>query len=183
MFTTKDFADFLGVEMGEEFQLCDDDGVYAPVYRVTKNGLEYLKDDKCVKYQFDMNDLVGKSVKKLPWKPRNGDKYWYVDIDGTPDFDTFSDDDVFALEHYACKNCFRTEDEAKANINEVTNRLKAIYEQGEEEQKAKVDVKEAAKMIQVCCTTRSGCKGCEFEEDKKAGGCVLSNSVPVSWKI
>lgn len=183
MFSMKDFADLLGVEMEEEFQLCDDDGVYAPVYRVTKYGFEYLRENKWVKYQFDVNNLIGKFVRKLPWKPRNGDKYWYVDTDGTPDIDTFSDEDIFALEHYACKNCFRTEDEAKANINEVTNRLKAIYEQGEKEQKAKVDVKEAAKMLQVCCTTRSGCEGCEFEGDEKAGGCVLSNSIPVSWKI
>lgn len=142
MFSMKDFAEILGVEMEEEFQLCDNGGTYAYVYRITKYGFEYLRENKWVRCQFDVNDLIGKSVKKLPWKPRNGDKYWYVDIDGTPSFETFSDKDICDLGYYACKNCFRTEDEAKANINEVTNRLKAIYKQGEEEQKAKMDVKE-----------------------------------------
>lgn len=175
MFTTKDFADFLGVEMGEEFQLCDDDGVYASVYRVTKDGLEYLKDDTW-KYQFDMNDLVGKSVKKLPWKPRNGDKYWYVDIDGTPSFDTFSDEDIFSLGYYACKNCFRTEDEAKAHVDSVINYMQSIYKCGREE--VITDPRFMARLLFKFCM-KNTCAMCPFAAGEEGKLCHIGE--PHKW--
>lgn len=77
-------AGLFGVELGEVFKVTDDDsGKYHNYYRFTeKKGIEVSEDN--VKWEADtaevlvlkwllMGDL---RIIKLPWKPREGEKYY-----------------------------------------------------------------------------------------------------------
>lgn len=59
--------------------------------------------------------LDGKMViKHKPWKPSEGDKYWYVSSDGSVDYYSWTDDTMDFLA-YKLGNCYKTEREAEAN--------------------------------------------------------------------
>lgn len=71
-------AHMLGVELGEEFKIKGHDGL---TYKLTDNGLELTTVDGQKTKWFDhgaLNSLLkGKmEIVKLPWKPKEGEKYW-----------------------------------------------------------------------------------------------------------
>lgn len=59
-----------------------------------------------------------------PWKPQNGDSYYFVneggDVSDTNYYDTYSTD----RRRVRCGNCFKTEDEAQAAAERVKKALK-----------------------------------------------------------
>lgn len=71
-------AQMLGLELGEEFKIKGYDGL---IYKLTDAGLELTTvDDQKTKW-FDHGALIsllkGKfEIVKLPWKPKEGEKYW-----------------------------------------------------------------------------------------------------------
>lgn len=71
-------AELLGVELGEEFKIKGYDGL---IYKLTDAGLELTTVDGQKTKWFDhgaLNSLLkGKmEIVKLPWKPKEGEKYW-----------------------------------------------------------------------------------------------------------
>lgn len=71
-------AHMLGVELGEEFKIKGYDGL---IYKLTDAGLELTTVDGQKTKWFDhgaLNSLLkGKfEIVKLPWKPKEGEKYW-----------------------------------------------------------------------------------------------------------
>ena len=107
-------AKMLGVELGEEFE-CDDGYKYV------------LREDGIIesKYRGDFTTntfptalialLNGEMViKHKPWKPSEGDRYWYVSSDGSVDCYSWTDDTMDFLA-YKLGNCYKTEREAEAN--------------------------------------------------------------------
>lgn len=120
----------LGVELEEEFKL----DKHNDIYKFTEEGLMYyLGDNRGWRTApFTQNDLLtGKfEIKKLPWKPKNKDDYWFVGwlcIDNDWEiraFKThFSDADSVDNLRFAVGNCFRTYEEAEAAKYEVYKRL------------------------------------------------------------
>lgn len=79
----KKVAEILGVELGEEFRITD----YGDNrYRLTEYGIEVLGDTKVwitPTYSCILNELIVGSIgiKKLQWKPKKGDYYYYPEID------------------------------------------------------------------------------------------------------
>lgn len=74
-------VELLGVELGEEFKLdtCGDD-----IFKITKSGLWMKKDtgkDEWVEkpFKFAMLCKGDGEVVKLPWKPKEGDYYYYFE--------------------------------------------------------------------------------------------------------
>lgn len=73
-----EIAKMLSVELGEEFQIKGYDGL---IYKLTDAGLELTTVDGQKTKWFDhgaLNSLLkGKlEIVKLPWKPKEGEKYW-----------------------------------------------------------------------------------------------------------
>ena len=61
------------------------------------------------------------------WEPKNGDEYWYVGPDNLVYFRYYSDtahDEMAML----LKNCFKTRDDALANVENVQKRYEAVEE-------------------------------------------------------
>lgn len=107
-------AKMLGVELGEEFEC--------------SNGYKYILREDGI---FESKHIDGFStnkfapalvallngeivIKRKPWKPSKGDKYWYIFPDGSVNYCHWTDD---ALDFFIYKvgNCYRTQEEAEAN--------------------------------------------------------------------
>ena len=75
-------AELLGVELGEEFKLdiCGDD-----IFQITESGIWMRKGidkEEWVEKPFEFVMLCNgdAEVIKLPWKPKENEKYWTFDI-------------------------------------------------------------------------------------------------------
>lgn len=71
----QDVARMLGVELGEEFKI---DGSNL-IYKFFENGLYFRSIEGWLPAIYQFLDLIkgGLEIVKLPWKPKNGDKYYF----------------------------------------------------------------------------------------------------------
>lgn len=69
-----DVAKILGVELGEEFKISCVNGTY----KFTTDGLEFKVREEWIVASFMSDLLTGKhKIIKLPWQPKNGDRYYF----------------------------------------------------------------------------------------------------------
>lgn len=111
----QDVAKMLGVELGEEFKI----GNFSILYKFTERGL-FFKSDRGWIHDCDytLDDLLKGDVeiKKLPWQPRKGDKYYrpsaYFKCVDVALWEGYSSD--FALK--AAGMAFKTKEECEAAL-------------------------------------------------------------------
>ncbi len=91
----------------------------------------YLRDcddDRCNLLVADI--VFGQAtIEKLPWKPKDSDKYWFVNPKGYLVHAYFCEDSMVDLYNFNTGNCFKTEKEAEAHKDEVLKRFKEIREE------------------------------------------------------
>lgn len=129
-------AQMLGVELGEEFKIRLFDGTILPrLYKFTENGLMRTKeyDDRNTWIKSGRNDglLTGThEIVKMPWKPKNGDTYYYI-IDDNGVWKIGWTDSLTDLGFFSIGNCFRTEQEAEeaADSGELLAKLRKYYDE------------------------------------------------------
>lgn len=109
-------AKMLGVELGEIFEIKENPGT---VYKFDKNfeRLLYFIDDSWWQARSDTIEglIYGyNTIKRKPWRPQSGLKYWTARENGEICCFTWTGD---LLDWYAYKigNCYRTREEAEAN--------------------------------------------------------------------
>lgn len=88
---------------------------------LTKVNEEWRDDSKWavfVKY-FDVYEF-----KVIPFKPKIGDKYWWVEVDGKVCSDISERGCMFDCMAMAIGNCFRTKESAEAHKEEILKILK-----------------------------------------------------------
>lgn len=78
----KEIAEMLGVELGEEFSLKDNKtkNIVRPRYKITQEeGLMYSVNRNEFERSVSLMSIINGSysVVKLPWKPKEGELYWY----------------------------------------------------------------------------------------------------------
>ena len=121
----------LGLKVNEEFQILKNDGTtYALNYRFADNNeLQYFDSDKdCWKSSSSITlgrIVYGKvSIKKLPFRPEEGEAYYYVGF--------YRGDVISTYYMKGCQsdivnensgNCYRTEEEAEKHINEWMSKV------------------------------------------------------------
>ena len=125
----------LGVEVGEEFDLCNgmDSCIrMGCIYKFSNACLMCAdEDDKdCFGVASDktLRCILNGSLKiiKLPFKPKNGEQYYRIFIHRDGDININRDTWVDWTMDYMCKycgNCFRTEKEAEAHKYEIYEKL------------------------------------------------------------
>lgn len=130
-----EIAKMLGVELEEEFEVCNSMDTcirYTERYKFIDNGLicADASDKNVWGYASckTLRDIVNGSltVIKLPFKPKNGDKYFRIFINSNNDLKVFSDTWMGWTTDYMCKscgNCFRTEAEAEKHKYEIYEKL------------------------------------------------------------
>ena len=107
----------------------------AGTYKFTKNGLECTDFDKIPYSDILPRILSGElSIIPKPWKPKVGDKYYYVaeSISGGLYVETLKwNNDITDYCAYRCGNCFASEEEAEAQMYELRYTLSKYYTEKE----------------------------------------------------
>lgn len=130
----KKIAEMLGVELGEEFSLKNNktNELNECRYKITQEeGIMYSIDrEKWVRSAVLMSIINGSySVVKLPWKPKNDEKYWYYSEtinQATYHKWSFGNYDLCL---WKLGNCFRTEEEAEAKGKEIVEQIMKEYKE------------------------------------------------------
>lgn len=131
----KQFAEILGLELGEEFVLKDSDGerIDAQTYKFTENGFLYKKPP-LIGWSNHSLDTIGnllqgyvKAVPK-PWKPQNGKQYWYY-YSGDGAVCAIWKGSTWDLHSWKIGNCFRTEKEAWDKGQKLIQQIKKEFEE------------------------------------------------------
>lgn len=130
-----EIAKMLGIELEEEFELCNsmDSCIrYTERYKFIDNALICADAGNKNVWGYasckTLRDIVNGSltVIKLPFKPKNGDKYFRIFINSDGDLKVSRDTWMGWTTDYMCKscgNCFRTEAEAEKHKYEIYEKL------------------------------------------------------------
>ena len=131
------FAEILGLELEQEFVLINVDGNRKNeyIYKITEDGLLYKMPTQYVNWS---NSSSGTIVKLLngnckalakPWKPKNGETYWYYRIKREEAFLTTWCYDGLDLCRWKAGNCFKTREEAETKGKEIMEQIQKEYEE------------------------------------------------------
>lgn len=105
-------AKILGVELDEEFK------VREYTYKLTNNGLVCTmfpqKDEEDYEHMLRVILTGEYPIKRKPWKPRVGEQFYFIDMDGKSCCLTCGYNNS-SLNLYKIGNCYRTREAAKAN--------------------------------------------------------------------
>ena len=132
----KQFAEMLGLELGEKFELTYDDGkkINYASYKITENGLCFKATTNGAWHSessiFLKNLLSGdyKAVPK-PWKPKKGEQFWYYSAGLKEAYLKQCKDDLCDMLYWKVGNCFKTKKEANAKGKEIIEQLQKEYEE------------------------------------------------------
>ena len=131
----KQFAEMLGLELGEEFNLIYTEEVTDEnTYKITEDGMYYqgIQHDSWLCEPYKTLDLLLMGEVKVvpkPWKPKDGDAYWKwaTDVE-LAQFKRWNG----ASTDFACwklGNCFKTSEEAQSKGKEIMEAIKKEYEE------------------------------------------------------
>ena len=120
----EEFAKMLGVELNERFGVCSTcstDYIDPYEYYLTVDGLNVVANNghvfpvDCISTKLLTGELT---VKRKPWRPTDGEYYWYIDVKGNARRSGWGGDDflcMFDINLYKLGNCYRTKEEAEDN--------------------------------------------------------------------
>ena len=115
-------AKMLGVDPGERFKIIDNQTgceLLHSCYFSYEGIAADANVSSCFGERVLMNLINGKySIKPIPWKPKENEYYYSVEIDGRITRSRFSDTSEFGSCHknyYKLGNCYCTKEEAEAN--------------------------------------------------------------------
>ena len=121
-------AKMLGVEIGEPFDVLDEDGEakdYSP-YKFTNETMVDCVGDEASSWLLRCL-LEGKyTIKKRPWQPKYNDEYWIVFTNGNVGWQYFRKGHTGHLANLNMGNCFPTEEAALAAVPEMLAKFEEI---------------------------------------------------------
>lgn len=132
----KQFAELLGLEVKQEFELIDDDGKRKDgyTYKITEYGL-YCKEAKTVAWFCESSSTLEyilngyyKVVPK-PWKPKKGDIYWHYSGVSKEENAVQWGGKFIDLLLWKCGDCFKTAEEAKTKGKEIIEQIQKEFEE------------------------------------------------------
>ena len=131
----KQFAEMLGLELGEKFELTYDDvTINEYTYKIEEDGF-YCKNKQSEDWFAEPSTTLYSLLQGLckvvpkPWKPKYGEQYWSYSLKTNQACcNTFWD---FIKDYAMWKsgNCFRTEEEAETKGKEIMEQIKKEYEE------------------------------------------------------
>ena len=132
----KQFAEMLGLELEQEFVLTDADGNRKNkyTYKFTEDGLVYKSPtftNWAIHSLGNIGIILNGDVKTVPkpWKPENGDRYWYYSEAWDEENCVMWKGEFSDLLLWKVGNCFRTEKEASTKGKEVMETIHKEYEE------------------------------------------------------
>lgn len=132
----KQFAEMLGLELEQEFILTDVDGNRKNkyTYKFTEDGVVYKSPtftNWSVNSLGTIGSLLNGDVKAVPkpWKPKNGERYWYYSPLSRKTFYLTREDGLDDLLLWKAGNYFRTEEEARTKGKEIMEQIQNEFEE------------------------------------------------------
>ena len=129
----KKIAEMLGVELEEEFSLKNNqtEEINSARYKIMQeDGLMFTVRGSAWSRSVLMLAIINGSysVVKLPWKPKEGDRYCYYSTKGQVNYARW---DALCSELILWKvgNCFETEEKARTKGKEIMEQIKKEYEE------------------------------------------------------
>ncbi|MBO1701057.1 hypothetical protein [Eubacterium callanderi] len=123
-----EIAQMLGVEIGEEFNLLNEDGeivLYSP-YKFTGDSIIDYEGNTLRGWRL-WNLLTGEyTLQKRPWRLKDGGEYWYVSSNGKVYTTTLCATNACELAMLNMGNCFLTEEAAEAAVPEMLAKFEEI---------------------------------------------------------
>ena len=132
----KQFAKILELDLEQEFLLTDVDGNTKGelIYKFTEDGLLY-KSPTLVKWSKSSSSTIARllngdyKVVSKPWKPKEGEKYWFYLYGAKEIIDSRWGDVTYDLLLWKSGNCFKTEEEAATKGKEIMEQIQKEYEE------------------------------------------------------
>lgn len=121
-------AKMLGVEIGEPFDVFDEDGEIKGCgpYRFTDETIVNCDDEGAPIWLLHYL-LCGKNtLQKRPWRPKEDSKYYTISLNGRVTWCHFYKDEEASLALLNMGNCFPTEEAAKAAVPEMLEKFEEI---------------------------------------------------------
>lgn len=132
----KQFAEMLGLELGQEFNLTNADGkkINYASYKITENGLCFKGTTNGAwnsEASIFLKNLLSGDYKAVPkpWKPEKGEQYWYYSTGLKEATLMQCEDDLCDMLYWKVGNCFKTKEEANAKGKEIIEALLKEYEE------------------------------------------------------
>ena len=132
----KQFAEMLGLELEQEFELIDQDSKikYRDTYKVTENGIYYKsakEDDWLDEPSNTAAELLSGEYEVVPkpWKPKKGDTYCYYSKCWKQGIFRTWEGDIFELCLWKLGNCFKTREEAENKWEEIMEQIQKEFEE------------------------------------------------------
>lgn len=133
----KQFAEILGLELGQEFRTVEPNSKQESndVYRIEDDGVYSAVRPNAALWEREQSTIVDRllsgvlEVVHKPWKPENGDAYWkWATNLELAQFKRWNGDST----DFACwklGNCFKTSEEAQSKGKEIMEQIKKEYEE------------------------------------------------------
>lgn len=132
----KKFAEMLGLELEQEFELIDQDSKikYRDTYKVTENGIYYKsaeEDDWLDEPSNTAAELLSGEYEVVPkpWKPKKRNTYWYYSNNWEREISLTWEGEILDFCLWKCGNCFRTEEEARTKGKEIMEQIQKEFEE------------------------------------------------------
>jgi len=106
-----DLCKFLGVEVDEEFE------IQGYKYKVMQDNLLYFEKQKWVISQIELNELMASNIKRLPWKPKFNEMYWFLSVESESGIEVYTwEDDIVDSRTYQRTTLYKTREEAQEAV-------------------------------------------------------------------
>ena len=132
----KQFAEMLGLDLEQKFILTDNDGrkIDGYVCKFTENGFLYKSQISKDWYHQPSNILERilygtYKAMPVPWKPKEGEKYWYYSEPFNQAISHKWCDGNYDLLLWKVGNCFKTKEEADIKGKEIMEQIQKEYEE------------------------------------------------------
>lgn len=131
----KQFAEMLGLDLGERFELTYDDGtINEDTYKIEEDGFYYKNkqsEDWLAEPSTTVYKLINGYCKAVPkpWKPKKGEAYWHYSKSWEQATFRKWEGTLDDLCTWKCGSCFRTEEEANTKGKEIMEKLVKEYEE------------------------------------------------------
>lgn len=132
----KQFAEMLGLELEQEFVLTDVDGNRKNelTYKITEYGplcRSLIVNDWLTVSLITFKKIMDGDYKVVtkPWKPKEGEPYWYYRIKIRNAYSTTWRSDSIDLCRWDSGNCFKTREEAATKGKEIMEQIQKEYDE------------------------------------------------------
>ena len=133
----KQFAEILGLELGQEFRTVEPNSKQESkdVYRIEDDGVYSAVSSNAALWGREQSTIVDRllggvlEVVPKPWKPSEGYTYWWYSIAWKQAIDNEFNSSIGDLLHWKVGNCFKTKEEAETKGKEIMEQIKKEYKE------------------------------------------------------